>query len=56
MKRVVSSKKYNIEEKNSKKIELKDEDHIILKNLSFSYENEGKNVVEKINIKIKKNH
>ena len=30
----------------SKKIELKDEDHIILNNLSFSYENEGKNVVE----------
>ena len=51
------SKKYNIENKKteSKKIELKDEDHIILKNLSFSYENEGKNVVEKINIKIKKN-
>ena len=51
------SKKYNIENKKteSKKIELKDEDHIILNNLSFSYENEGKNVVEKINIKIKKN-
>ena len=56
-KELFGSKMYNIENKNteSKKIELKDEDSIVLDNLSFSYENNGKKVVEKINIKIKKN-
>ena len=56
-KELFGSKMYNIENKNteSKKIELKDEDSIVLDNLSFSYENNGKKVVEKINIEIKKN-
>ncbi len=56
-KELFESKKFNIERKKteSAKLELKAEESIVLKNVTFSYKNEGQKVVDNINIKIKKN-
>ena len=56
-KELFESKKYSIDKKKveGKKIELKNDESVDFNNVSFSYNNDGKKVLEKINIKIKKN-